>query len=123
LLLHQEEEDRDENGAGEGKAENTNPPATRSRQTDIYALGMTTLEIVSGKVPYSEYKNDVAIIRALDRKRPPMRPKELPCPNERADAIWTLLLQCWDHDPVSRPDALSVLISLQLLAIEATPNR
>ncbi|KAF8603726.1 kinase-like protein [Ceratobasidium sp. AG-I] len=89
-------------------------PATRTMQTDIYALGMTILEIVTGKVPYSEYLQDLGIIRALDRKKPPVRPKEFVSTNEQANAVWTLLLRCWDHDAATRPDASSVLTSVRL---------
>ncbi|KAF8603730.1 kinase-like protein [Ceratobasidium sp. AG-I] len=88
-------------------------PATRTTQTDIYALGMTILEIVTGKVPYSEYLQDLGIIRALDKNKPPVRPAEFASANEQANAIWTLLLQCWDHDSAMRPGASFVLSSLQ----------
>ncbi|KAG8700533.1 hypothetical protein FRC08_004647, partial [Ceratobasidium sp. 394] len=74
-------------------------PIARSKQTDVYALGMTQ-EIISGRVPYAEYKVDRAIIRALDRKEFPTRPKEV-----SSDWIWSLLEACWDHDPEARPSA------------------
>ncbi|KAF8603733.1 kinase-like protein [Ceratobasidium sp. AG-I] len=88
-------------------------PAVRTTKTDVYALGMTMLEVITGKVPYSEYLQDPGIIRALDRKKPPVRPKELVSTNEQANMVWALLLQCWDHDAATRPGALSVLASLQ----------
>ncbi|KAG8729729.1 hypothetical protein FRC10_003487 [Ceratobasidium sp. 414] len=75
-------------------------PITRSKQTDIYALGMTMLEIISGRVPYVEYKVDRGIIRALDRKEFPTRPREV-----SSDWIWSLLEACWNHDPEARPSA------------------
>ncbi|KAG9090404.1 hypothetical protein FRC06_001105 [Ceratobasidium sp. 370] len=75
-------------------------PISRSKRTDIYALGMTMLEIISGRVPYAEYKVDRAIIRALDKKEFPTRPKEV-----STDWIWSLLEACWDHDPDARPSA------------------
>ncbi|KAF8593515.1 kinase-like protein [Ceratobasidium sp. AG-I] len=89
-------------------------PATRTTQTDVYALGMTILEIVTGKVPYSEYLQDLGIIRALDKNKPPVRPAEFASANEQANAVWTLLLQCWDHDPAMRPGASFVLSSVCL---------
>jgi len=102
LLLHKEED-----------GEAASPPVMRNKHTDIYALGMTMLETISGKVPYSEYKQDMSILGTLMNKKPPKRPEELPSPNERADHMWALLLRCWDHNPAARPDALSVLTSLQ----------
>jgi hypothetical protein len=69
-------------------------------------------EIITGAVPYFEYKSDVGIYRAIDKKQPPRRPKVLPGPEERAVRMWDLLLRCWDHDPSARPDALLVLESV-----------
>ncbi|KAF8596176.1 WD40 repeat-like protein [Ceratobasidium sp. AG-I] len=95
-----------------------NPTANRTMQTDIYALGMTILEIISGNVPYVEYKNESGIYRALDKKKPPNRPKELLLPEERGEQMWSLLLQCWDHDPTARPEASVVLRLLQTIVTE-----
>ena len=74
----------------------------------------TKQEVITGKVPYSEYLQDMGILRALDRNKPPVRPKELVSKNEQAEAIWTLLSQCWDHNASSRPGASSVLASVRL---------
>ncbi|KAF8602999.1 kinase-like protein [Ceratobasidium sp. AG-I] len=94
--------------------------AVRTMKTDIYALGMTILEVMTGKVPYSEYLQDQGIIRALDRKEYPVRPKELICTNEQADAVWALLLECWDHDAVTRPGALYVVTSINAEQLDKT---
>ncbi|KAF8607450.1 kinase-like protein [Ceratobasidium sp. AG-I] len=89
------------------------PPAARTTQTDVYALGMTILEILTGKVPYSEYGQDMGILRAMDKKQPPSRPRILVETNEQSNETWKLLLRCWDHDAVARPGASSVLDQLQ----------
>ncbi|KAF8601639.1 kinase-like protein [Ceratobasidium sp. AG-I] len=92
------------------------PPPTRNAKTDVYALGMTMLETISGKVPYHQYQHDRTIILALERKQFPKCPEELSGSDERATRMWALLLQCWDHNPKARPDAPSVLASLQSIA-------
>ncbi|KAG8779535.1 hypothetical protein FRC12_024147 [Ceratobasidium sp. 428] len=81
--------------------------SSRSKQTDIYALGMTMLEIATGRVPYAEYKVDSSIIRALDKKEFPTRPKET-----ISDAMWALFTACWDHDPEARPSASRVYLGI-----------
>jgi len=96
----------------------TAPPAWRNKQTDVYALGMTMLEIITGKVPYSEYRNDVSIIRALDKKQLPVCPEELQGPNARAELMWTALRTCLYQDPAARPTAAWLLTLLRDLAVE-----
>lgn len=93
------------------------PPAARNKTTDVYALGMTMLEIISGNVPYQEFQSEFSIYRALDKKQFPKRPQELPESDARATKMWALLVQCWDHDPDARPDATSVLNQLEGFAI------
>ena len=116
---------------------------TRTKRTDVYALGMVCIfpkfvytfvdlvtldhagksmytyqlsmlfeprqEIFTGAIPYSEYRNDVGVYRAIDRKQPPRQPQVLTGPDPRATPMWNILLKCWDHDPSVRPDAPSVL--------------
>ncbi|KAF8594402.1 WD40 repeat-like protein [Ceratobasidium sp. AG-I] len=89
------------------------PPVSRNTKTDIYALGMTILEIMSGDVPYHYYQRDVTIYGALNKRQPPKCPQVLSEPDGRSSYVWNLLLACWDHDPSARPDASSILASLQ----------
>ncbi|KAG8728025.1 hypothetical protein FRC12_022092, partial [Ceratobasidium sp. 428] len=88
-------------------------PVTKTKQTDVYALGMTILEATTGKVPYAEYRFDTAIVRALDRRQLPYRPKELSNSGPQEDWIWSLLKLCWEHDPLLRPLASEMYIMLE----------
>ncbi|KAF8594860.1 kinase-like protein, partial [Ceratobasidium sp. AG-I] len=81
---------------------NATSTQTRNKQTDMYAFGM---EMVTGRIPYFEFRNDMSIYRAISRQKPPKRPKELAESDERSNQIWELLVRCWDHDPAARPDA------------------
>jgi hypothetical protein len=65
-------------------------------------------EIITGQVPYVEYKNEHGVYRALDKKSPPICPKELAGSSEREKRMWRLLIQCWDHDPMARPKARKI---------------
>ncbi|KAG9127452.1 hypothetical protein FRC07_013635 [Ceratobasidium sp. 392] len=79
-----------------------------SVEADVYALGMTILEALTGKVPYSE-KHDRAVMIAIMRNEYPPRPEErIPTNTEWGDAIWSLLVRCWDHVPERRPTATEV---------------
>ncbi|KAG9087555.1 ATP binding [Ceratobasidium sp. UAMH 11750] len=87
---------------------------THTMESDIYALGMTILETVTGKIPYVE-KTDVAVISAvLARKELPMKPKDaMLLKNERGDILWALLVSCWSHEPNDRPNATKVASTMR----------
>lgn len=70
-------------------------------------------EIITGKVPYAEYRRDMGIYGALARKQPPARPSELTGSSAQGDQMWGLLLRCWNHNPMARPSALLVLTSVR----------
>ncbi|KAG8689637.1 hypothetical protein FRC08_010841, partial [Ceratobasidium sp. 394] len=62
-------------------------------KSDIYALGMTILETVTGKVPYVG-KSEISIVLAVVvRKELPERPKDVMPNNEQGDRLWALLMR------------------------------
>jgi serine/threonine protein kinase len=68
-------------------------------QSDIYSLGMTILEVLTGKVPFSNRRYDTVVILDVIRGVRPQRPKEM------LDDVWNLLESCWDEKPHNRPTA------------------
>jgi hypothetical protein len=64
---------------------------------------------MTGEDPYAEYKNTPMVIRALDRKQLPIRPKEFAPHTLRGDERWQLLLDCWNLTPSLRPRCSEVL--------------
>ncbi|KAF8594355.1 kinase-like protein [Ceratobasidium sp. AG-I] len=88
-----------------------------TEETDIFALGMTMLEIFTGEPPYGRDVTPVAIIVALMvTHNRPIRPPELSGPEERQTQMWELIQDCWAINPTDRPSASSVLNSLQSFA-------
>ncbi|KAJ1302983.1 hypothetical protein OPQ81_003275 [Rhizoctonia solani] len=82
----------------------------RSKETDIYALGMTFLEIMTGSVPYyPECSNEGQVVFRLIQKILPRRHPEYFGENELGNSMWALLTECWNHNPGLRPKAQSVL--------------
>jgi serine/threonine protein kinase len=64
---------------------------------DVYALGVTAYELLSGERPY-DAKNPAALLAAhVDRK--PRRPAAM------TDDLWEVLKGCLAKDPASRPTA------------------
>jgi son of sevenless-like protein len=74
-------------------------PTTRA--TDVWSFGMLSLEIFTDSVPFSHVSNE-AFIPLVIRDGPlPTRPEHV---NTRglSDAMWNLMIQCWQRDPKSR---------------------
>ncbi|KAG8782371.1 hypothetical protein FRC12_020904 [Ceratobasidium sp. 428] len=92
----------------------------QSREADVYALGMTILvsEITTGKVPYYYIRNVVALIKAVAIKNEtPKRPEEsIPSNSLHGDALWLLLMSCWEQEPDKRPEADEVMEIVSLRA-------
>ncbi|KAF8598446.1 kinase-like protein [Ceratobasidium sp. AG-I] len=85
----------------------------RNKETDIYALGMTKLQIVTGKLPFCEVPSDISIInKVVLHDERPARP-ESSSQDVRSNSFWDLLGRCWVYEPGGRPtaDNVKVLIS------------
>lgn len=68
--------------------------------SDIWAAGMTGLEILSNKIPYVEFKTDSQLVAAMvDNKLP----NKAHYPLVRHGA-WSAFQHCWKKNPNERPD-------------------
>ncbi|KDN42262.1 hypothetical protein RSAG8_06929, partial [Rhizoctonia solani AG-8 WAC10335] len=76
----------------------------RKFEADIYALGMTFLEIMSGEVPY--HKADIIrVMRLIMHHTLPKRPEHMIVGDAQADLLWLLMEDTWAKDPQDRPGA------------------
>ncbi|KAF8517273.1 kinase-like protein, partial [Hysterangium stoloniferum] len=75
---------------------------TPNNKSDVWAFGMTILEMVTGKPPYFETTNDPAVILNITGGTIPSRP-ELSAALFLSDHLWDLCRQCWRLDPQERP--------------------
>ena len=85
-------------------------------KSDIYSFAMLMWEISAGRPPFSEYKHDFDFVMNVISG---MRPKVVlgaPLEYER------LMKQCWDADPLKRPDSLTVLKKLGEINIHYNQN-
>ena len=75
-----------------------------TKESDIYSIGMLMWEISSGQPPFSIYEHDLDFAMNIING---MRPKIVPgTPLEYK----SLMEQCWDADPLKRPDINSLVI-------------
>ncbi|KAG9105265.1 hypothetical protein FRC07_009442, partial [Ceratobasidium sp. 392] len=80
-----------------------------SMEADVYALGMTILETITGKVPYHG-KTDHAVMFIVGFKQElPPRPEDVVPPySAHSNNLWKLLVSCWSRRPNERPRAEEV---------------
>ncbi|KAG8789406.1 hypothetical protein FRC12_013554 [Ceratobasidium sp. 428] len=80
-----------------------------SRPADVYALGMTILETLTGDVPFPRKQDDVKVMYAVSiLKEVPERPECIPPENPDGEKLWNLLTRCWSHEPTERPSVSEV---------------
>ncbi|KAH7338671.1 kinase-like domain-containing protein [Rhizoctonia solani] len=87
--------------------------APKSKESDVYALGMTMLEIITGEVPYPQCHSDYQVIAKIMRGTQPERPMVQLKDNGRDNQMWSLLVSCWNQEPIARPSAQQVLESVR----------
>ncbi|CAE6450814.1 unnamed protein product [Rhizoctonia solani] len=81
--------------------------------SDVYSLGMTIYETISGEIPYHG-KNEYNVICLVTlEKELPERPNCMPVGDEKADMLWKLLTQCWSYEPEARPSASEVATAMK----------
>ncbi|EUC66020.1 tyrosine kinase catalytic domain protein [Rhizoctonia solani AG-3 Rhs1AP] len=94
-----------------------------SFEGDVYALGMTILETITGEVPYSETVNESALVLKIARQEHPTRPEtKIPSNDEKADTLWSLLTRCWSYNPQDRPTVTEVQKTLRAIASGTAPE-
>ncbi|KAF8514557.1 kinase-like domain-containing protein [Hysterangium stoloniferum] len=73
-----------------------------NEKSDVWAFGMTVLEILTKKQPYSDILNDVAVLPQIMGGIIPRRPGGLAVP-ALTDELWSVCSRCWEFDPTKRP--------------------
>lgn len=75
-----------------------------STATDIYALAMTVLEILTHQQPYRKIKHHMHAAFSASKGEQPGRPTEAQIVARGLDHnLWALLKQCWSLKPEERP--------------------
>ncbi|KAG9044050.1 hypothetical protein FS837_008844 [Tulasnella sp. UAMH 9824] len=81
--------------------------ASKSFTSDVYAFGMTIVEVLKGAVPFAHYTNDMAVMLAIIRndERPSKDPISSPTGISYKRA-WRVAAACWAKEPTARPPIL-----------------
>ncbi|CAE6415023.1 unnamed protein product [Rhizoctonia solani] len=84
----------------------------RTAQCDVYAMGMTFLEIFTGQVPYPECRQDFTILVNVQQGKLPARPMDQLKDDKQGNMMWQLLLGCWTRNSEERPSSGQVVDAL-----------
>ncbi|KAF8608125.1 kinase-like protein [Ceratobasidium sp. AG-I] len=91
----------------------------RSPEADMYALGMTMLETLTGKEPFSDVENSWSIPKMVLERQTPDRPEYLSVRSPVNDGFWMAMEKCWRYEPGDRARAVDVeevLVAAERLA-------
>ncbi|KAG9091698.1 hypothetical protein FRC06_000451 [Ceratobasidium sp. 370] len=84
-----------------------------TKEADVYALGMTFLETITGKIPFSD-KVEHAVYGTVMAGKTPERPKELDAmEKDKVEVLWRAMSWCWNYEAANRPRAFEVEYSLE----------
>lgn len=80
--------------------------AVPSKETDIFALGMTSYQVLAGKKPFSQVGGARIAHAVISGERPakPENAKQV----GMTDVVWDLLTECWREDRTKRPDISNI---------------
>lgn len=81
----------------------TNHVRESNQQTDVYAMGMTFLELGTLRLPFGA-TSALQVARWVQANKRPPRPNPIGWYwGKNADWIWNLISAMWQHEPSSRP--------------------
>ena len=85
-----------------------------TKESDCYALGMVTYEVLSGRAPFAASTDYIVMRKIIDGERPE-RPEGVQglC---FMDDLWEILNQCWATRPESRPGIKAVFECLEKIS-------
>jgi len=83
--------------------------AVPSKESDIWALGMVIIELLTRRPPFAKLKKDAQVILALSKHQRPAKPNAKSNAIGFSNGLWRFVNACWSDDPHRRPDVNKVV--------------
>jgi len=85
----------------------------KTTSSDVYALGMTISQVLTGQIPLTHMPSDGKLVVAIVvmHERPACQPTSFQGRDFRS--LWKIASRCWEHDADKRPSAADVLVMLK----------
>ncbi len=75
-----------------------------SKEADIYSFSMAILELLTGRLPYADCRNDAQVIHNIVvLGRLPVRPQNNAAELWLSDDLWNLMQRAWNKEASFRP--------------------
>ncbi|KLO08369.1 kinase-like protein [Schizopora paradoxa] len=73
-----------------------------TRESDVYAFGMTALELFTEKVPFSHLSEPAFLVEVVGRGLEPEWPGEIAEKRGLTAEVWKWMRSCWEREPSAR---------------------
>ncbi|EJC99226.1 kinase-like protein [Fomitiporia mediterranea MF3/22] len=90
-----------------------------TKETDVWAFGMTVYEILTGEFPFAHLKLDVFVVLAVMRGELPVRPPAFVEWSETLQSIWSVCEKCWVSSPGNRVTMENIVVMLKENVVES----
>ncbi|KAI6107634.1 kinase-like domain-containing protein, partial [Pisolithus croceorrhizus] len=91
-----------------------------SKPSDVWAFGMTILELFTRSRPFQDCQSQVQVMSRISTGKLPPRPTEELTQFRLSDAWWEICTSCWTSDPLSRPAISDVIEKVKAAMINNT---
>ncbi|KAG8887163.1 hypothetical protein FRB98_000419 [Tulasnella sp. 332] len=93
----------------------------KTMKSDVYALGMTIVEVLTGRMPFHKISSqEKVMLEVTNGSRPPFEP--LSRGNRSFAALWSLASSCWVADPDKRPSANEIAAGFATAVTSSDPT-
>ncbi|KAJ3572232.1 hypothetical protein NP233_g3214 [Leucocoprinus birnbaumii] len=99
-------------------------PPKPTFKSDIYSIGSTMYEILTGRIPYHEFLREPIVLRKIVGGVSPTKPSIAEMEAlELTEEVWNLIEECWAIDPADRPTIEIVLQRLKAIPLNSVATR